>query len=523
MIFLVIRCLLSLVFLIAGVTKLLNRDETRRAIIAFGASAVHANWLVYLIVGSELLLAIGLLSTTTAWVAAWGSLLLLLFFTGVILLNLAQGRRPACHCFGELSAAPIGRWTVARNGALAALALLVVVQGPDAVGPSFVNLLAAITPFQSVTIAGFLLLTMLFILQGWFLINLLQQNGQLLRRVDALEASAASALPRKPAVAAVSRLSGKNEKSPPFQLPDLTGELHSLETLQASGKSLLLIFGNPSCGPCTAMMPEIAEWQRKYAAHLQIVLISRGSSEENRAKFNTVDVAPILLQSANEVAEAYGIKGTPSAQLILPNGTQGSAVVEGREAIRSLLSQAIMFANPVVTQPGCRHCNTNGTPDSVSVNGGHANGEPVLQPIHPLPVSPRIGRSAPEVALPDLDGRIVTLASMKGKEVVLLFWNPNCGFCRQMVPDLRAWEADLPADAPELVIISSGSPLENRTYGFKSLLLIDEGFASGRLFHANGTPSALWIDKDGAIASPLAVGAPAVLRLLGFKQLEKDM
>jgi protein-disulfide isomerase len=45
---------------------------------------------------------------------------------------------------------------------------------------------------------------------------------------------------------------------------------------------------------------------------------------------------------------------------------------------------------------------------------------------------------------------------------VVVFWSPTCGFCHDMLPDLRARDADRPAHAPRLLIVSSGLAEPNR-------------------------------------------------------------
>jgi len=52
------------------------------------------------------------------------ALALLAAFTALIVRLLATGRRPACACFGAWSASPIGWRHLARNAALAALAVV---------------------------------------------------------------------------------------------------------------------------------------------------------------------------------------------------------------------------------------------------------------------------------------------------------------------------------------------------------------------------------------------------------------
>src|SRR5207244_547943 len=70
----------------------------------------------------ELGVALALLPAVSAWWSALGALGLLLVFVVGIGVSLLRGRRPACHCFGQLHSAPVGWPTLARNGALAGVA-----------------------------------------------------------------------------------------------------------------------------------------------------------------------------------------------------------------------------------------------------------------------------------------------------------------------------------------------------------------------------------------------------------------
>lgn len=56
--------------------------------------------------------------------AAAAALVVLAAFTGLILLRLAEGKRPPCSCFGAWSSKPLGFGHVVRNVALIALATL---------------------------------------------------------------------------------------------------------------------------------------------------------------------------------------------------------------------------------------------------------------------------------------------------------------------------------------------------------------------------------------------------------------
>ena len=102
----------------------------------------------------------------------------------------------------------------------------------------------------------------------------------------------------------------------------------------------------------------------------------------------------------------------------------------------------------------------------------------------------------------------------------MLFWNPGCGFCQQMLPDLKQWEENRPEGAPKLLLVSAGSEEVNREMGLGSPVVLDQGFSVGRAFGAGGTPSAMLIDEEGKIASEVAVGASAVLELAKAKITE---
>src|SRR5215204_5087522 len=145
---LVARLLLALVFLVAGVAKLADRSGSRQAIIDFGLPSSLAPLLGVLLPLCELMVAAALIPVSTAWWGAVGAVALLLLFVAGIGINLARGRKPDCHCFGQLHSAPAGWMTLARNGALAAIAGFVLWEGRESAGPSAVGWLGALSAAQ---------------------------------------------------------------------------------------------------------------------------------------------------------------------------------------------------------------------------------------------------------------------------------------------------------------------------------------------------------------------------------------
>jgi protein-disulfide isomerase len=257
-------------------------------------------------------------------------------------------------------------------------------------------------------------------------------------------------------------------------------------------------------------LPDLGRWQRDHASDFSLAVISRGGVDTNRAKAAEHAIQPFLLQRDYEVADAYLVYGTPGAVLVR-GGMIASPMAGGPDQIRALVAHTLGGG----AQPWA-------PPLPLPMVNGHAHDHARHQWQPPAPPAVRIGEPAPQIVLPGLDGDVVDLATLGGSEVLVLFWSPGCGFCQQMLPDLKAWEADPPPGAPSLLVISAGTTEENRALGLRAPVVLDQTFQTGQAFGADGTPSAVVIDADGSIASDLAVGAQAVLRLAGASERQTD-
>lgn len=481
------RIALVAVFAVAGAAKLADLAGSRQALRGFGVPDALATPLGTLLPLAELIVAGALLTASAAWWGTLGALGLLLMFIGAISYNLAQGRTPDCHCFGQIHSAPAGWPTLLRNGLLAVIAGFVVWQGPNRSGPGLVSWLSAMTPMYAFGLGAGLLLLGTLIGLGWLLLNLLQQNGRLLLRVEALEArlgiNEASSVAAKPEAGLVVGM-----PAPAFQLASLTGETISLATLRARNKPIMLMFSDLGCGPCTALLPDLARWQNEHHDALTIALVSRGTHAANQAKIDGLGLTDVLLQQDREVSKAYEIKATPTAVLVRADGSIGSPLALGAGAIAALVDSVVSAADPDAEI--AEDHNESDYPD-------------------PLP----LGAPVPQFTLPDLNGKQIGLADFRGRPTLLIFWDPDCGFCQRMLADLQTWTARPPRGAPQVLIISTGSIAANQAMGLRAPVVLDEEFSVGRLFGATGTPMAVLIDAEGRIGSPVRAGAPAVFAL----------
>src|SRR5215210_3117009 len=415
---LIARLVLGAVFTLAGVAKLSDLEGTRRAIVDFGVLSAIAAPLGLILPLAELAVAATLLPASTAWWGALGALALLSAFVVGITYNLARGRKPDCHCFGQLHSAPAGWKTLARNGVLAAIAGFVLWAGYEGgAGSSAVSWLGALSTAQQLALLVGVLVLSLLAGQWWFLVHIMRQNGRLLVRLEAVEATLAEGGSVAPSQngSPVHQAEGLpvGSTAPDFSLACLHGETLTLDALRSSGKPVMMLFTDPGCGPCSALLPDVGRWQEEHAHKLTLALLSRGNPEENKTKAQEHGLQNVVLQKDSEVSESFEVRGTPSAVLIAPDGKVASPVAGGAEGIRGLLSYAVGERAQLPMQP--HQPQTQGQP---CPNCGKVH---TAAPT--APAAQKVGEEAPEVKLPNLEGKTVELADFRGEQTLVLFWN----------------------------------------------------------------------------------------------------
>ena len=124
-----------------------------------------------------------------------------------------------------------------------------------------------------------------------------------------------------------------------------------------------------------------------------------------------------------------------------------------------------------------------------------------------LPGKPRLGKGvpAPDFALPDLDGNMVSLADYKGKVVFLNIWATWCPPCVEEMPSMEKLYQTLKGEAFEILAVSmdeSGAQavlpfVKKHKLSFPALT--DTKGALKNLYQTTGVPESFVIDKDGII------------------------
>ena len=320
---LALQLVLAVVFLTAGVGKLLDLAGSRQAMRDFGVPDRAATIAGTLLPVVELTIGVALIFAPSARWGALAALALLLTFIAGIARAMARGEEPDCHCFGQIHSAPAGPLTLARNAALAGCAAVIVAYGSGPAVDAWVNarstgeLVAAGAAICAVAAVAYAL-------------SLRAEIARLKRDLNIAKTGAAAAGAGLPVGA----------DAPAFALRDLQGETVSLTALRELGQPVLLLFMSPGCGPCAEFLPTIQQWQQSLSARLTPAIITTGTAEQN-AVFTEHGLEHVLLQDEWEVADLYGARFTPSGVFVTPGGKIASPPGEGRQRIEPLVRLAL--------------------------------------------------------------------------------------------------------------------------------------------------------------------------------------
>ena len=333
---------------------------------------------------------------------------------------------------------------------------------------------------------------------GWLGYQLVRQNGRILMRLEAIEerlSKHGQEAPRKQTGLPI------GTQAPEFELPDLAGARRKLSEFR--GKDLLLVFFSPKCGFCTKMTADLAALPTDGANGRPVpIIVTNGEVDENRTlveKFGVHGV--VLLQEQMQVASLYRAQGTPMGYRIDAEGRIASELAVGAEAL-------LQLAKLIALQPSKTRANGNGV---------HHGKEP-----HPSLARSRINRSglkagtiAPEFRLPRIGGGELALADLRGKQVLLVFSDPNCGPCDQLAPhlqELHRRRTDL-----SVVVISrhdaDATAAKAQALGLTFPIVMQKQWEISLKYGMFATPIGYLIDEQGIVVNDVAVGVDPILAL----------
>ena len=127
-----------------------------------------------------------------------------------------------------------------------------------------------------------------------------------------------------------------------------------------------------------------------------------------------------------------------------------------------------------------------------------------------------VGKEAPDFALPDLNGKAYKLSDLRGKNVIVVFWNEGCPHCRQELPMINEFYKKYTSDYNfEVLAVTKGccpagsKRIEDFVRDKKidyPILLDTDNSISGE-YKYDYVPTVFFINRKGVIVD-LDIGSP---------------
>ncbi|PYS00779.1 MAG: hypothetical protein DMG16_14700 [Acidobacteria bacterium] len=354
--------------------------------------------------------------------------------------------------------------------------------------------------FETIVVGGLILQLLTFVTLCFFLVQLLRQQGRILLRLDGLEEGRAA-----PAAGPGPKGLAVGTAVEDCRLPDLNGQTISLSDYR--GRRVLLIYWSAECGFCDLTAAELAPIQsRLQNNNTEVVMVSYGSAESNRklAAEHGLSSTILLLKDApaQKIFEngTFQYCGTPSAYLLDEQGHVAQPLAAG-------MDQVLLLARQAAARDGGADVGT---------------AKRVLRTL--LPSESRIereglkkGASAPGFSLPDIHGQTVSLDQFRGRKVLLVFTDPQCGPCDELAADLVRLDRKHGNNGLAVIMVGRGDAEQNKKkaseHGIRFPVVLQERWKLSREYGIFATPVAFLIGKDGVLMRNVAKGPDQIMAL----------
>ncbi len=278
-----------------------------------------------------------------------------------------------------------------------------------------------------------------------------------------------------------------------FELRGVDGEQYTFTRLKRD--RTMLIFIAPDCERSRGLLDSLARLPIDLdQPHFRIALISTGTMAENESLARSFNLhVPLLVQERDEVDDLYYVTGTPMAYVFGPNSVTESDRLAGSRAILGAAIAALSDAS----QP----------PDDVV--------RPLPPPQSLEPTALRAGDELPAFRVERLCGGTVGRADFLGQRTLLVMFDPLCGPCLDLLPDLDRMHADR-AQPSVIMITRRDAGLTQDLLGQREVSYPvgrQDNWEISRLLGVLAVPAACIVDQDGFLESNIATGRQAVVSL----------
>lgn len=130
-----------------------------------------------------------------------------------------------------------------------------------------------------------------------------------------------------------------------------------------------------------------------------------------------------------------------------------------------------------------------------------------------------VGEIAPDFTLNDLDGKPLSLSSLRGKHVVIDFWGTWCIYCVLGMPEMKNYY-DKYSDKLEILSVDCGDAQEDWKKAVKDIgmnwknVINDEKNDISELYKVEGFPTKIVLDPKGKILKVVVGEDPAFYEFL---------
>jgi peroxiredoxin len=116
----------------------------------------------------------------------------------------------------------------------------------------------------------------------------------------------------------------------------------------------------------------------------------------------------------------------------------------------------------------------------------------------------QVGSRAPDFQLPKIGGATVSLADMRGKPAVIVFWAAWCSSCKEETPRINALAAEYGGKGVRVLGINvkdslAGAEAGVKEFGIRYPVARDPDARVARAYSVRGTPTVIFLDRRGVV------------------------
>jgi peroxiredoxin len=119
-------------------------------------------------------------------------------------------------------------------------------------------------------------------------------------------------------------------------------------------------------------------------------------------------------------------------------------------------------------------------------------------------VGPQLGNIAPDFQLAKMDGAKISLADLRGKPAVIVFWSTWCSVCEEETPRINGLAAEYAGKGVQVLGINIKDSVARtesgvKDFGIKFAVARDADGGVARAYRVMGTPTIVFLDRKGVV------------------------